>query len=255
MAYDVAIGWDNRIDTSILTATNQEPTLTVTNLQTPDVREVWRATGTSVAIRADFGSSIPWGGTALIRSNAKTGDTMRVGLSTSDATGLARDAYDTGTISAGADPIYGMLVHFPSTPKTGRHLRIDLTQSVPPEAGRWFAGPVWFTSRAFAYGWQPLWRDPSRRTESLGQAIFIDRRYRQRGMRFSLVGLTEAEADNQVHELSRVNGISRDILICRNLQASNLGKATIWGLLEQIASSRQDHPDFFTAEFEHYERI
>jgi hypothetical protein len=100
-----------------------------------------------------------------------------------------------------------------------------------------------------------LWRDSSRRSESLGQTIHIDRRLRQRGFGFSLRGITEAEADDQVHELNRVSGTSRDVLVCRNLQASNLGKVTLWGMLEQVVAYPQTHPDFFEAEFEIWERL
>lgn len=255
MAYEAAIGWDNRIDTAILTTTNQVATLQVTNLQTPDVREIFRASSNTVAIRADFGSSVLWGGTALIKSNAVSGDTMRIGLSTTDATGLARDAYDSGTIPAGVDPAFGMLVHFPATPAVGRHLRIDLTQASPPEAGRWFAGPVWRPSRQFAYGWEPPWRDSSRHSESLGQVIFIDRKLRQRGMRFTLRGITEDEAEDEVAEINRICGTSRDVLVCRNRSASSLGKVTIWGLLARTIEYPQTNPDFFEAEFELYERL
>lgn len=255
MAYEVAIGWDNRIDTAVLTTTNQVATLPIGNLRTADVREIWRASDNTVAIRADFGSPILWGGTALVRSNAITSDTVRFGLSTEDPTGLTRDAYDSDTIPASVDPAFGMLVHFPLSPVVGQHLRIDLIQASPPEAGRWFAGPVWFPTRAFAYGWRPLWRDESRHSVSLGQSIHIDRKLRQRGFGFTLRGITEIEADEQVHEINRVAGTSRDILVCRNLAASNLGKATIWGMLAQPIAYPQEHPDFYAPEIELHERI
>jgi hypothetical protein len=255
MAYEAAIGWDNRIDSAILTVTNQIETLQVANLKTTDVRQVWRAAANTVAIRADFGSSVLWGGTALMRSNAVPGDTVRIGLSTTDATGLARDAYDSGTIAAGVNPAFGMLVHFSATPATGRHLRIDLTQSSPPEAGRWFAGPVWRPSRQFSYGWEPLWRDASRESESLGQNVYIDRKMRQRGMRFTLNGITEDEAEQQTHEIDRICGTSRDLMICRNMSASDIGMATIWGRLARPVAYPQPYPDFFAAEFEIYERL
>ena len=255
MAYEVAIGWDNRIDTAMLTADTGPNQLTIARLKTSDVREVWQAHTSSPALKADFGSQITWGGTALIRSNAIPGDMVRIRLSTEDPLGTAGDAYDSGDIPAGVDPVFGVLAHFPLNATVGRYLRIDLEQAELPEAGRWFAGPVWYPSVSFAYGWRPLWRDPSRRSESLGQTIHIDRRLRPRGFGFSLRGITEAEADDQVHEINRVSGTSQDILVCRNLQASNLGKVTLWGMLEQVVSYPQPHPDFFEAEFEVWERL
>lgn len=257
MVNECAIGWDNRIDTATLTVTNQVSTMLVDNLKTEDVRELWRAANNTVAIRADFGGSINWGGTALVHSNAVAGDTWRIGLSTSDATGLARDVYDSGTIAAPADPAFGMLVHFPPTPKVGRHLRIDLTQTNAPEAGRWFAGPVWFPSRAFSFGWRPPWRDASRRSESLGQVIYIDRKIRQRGMQFALRGITETEWETEVNELNRICGTSRDILICKDISNANLGRVSIWGLQERPAEASQpeENPDFWVVDIEAWERL
>jgi len=256
MANEVAIGWDNRIDTATLSSSGGNNALNIENLKTHDVRELWTAEDATTVIKADFGSLIAWGGVALINTNAVPADTMRVRLSTVDPLGTAGDAYDSGTIGQGVDVALRMVVHFPPTwPRTGRYLRVDLTQASPPEIGRAFSGPVWFPTRAFSYGWRPLWRDASRRSESLGQVIHIDRKIRQRGFGFILRGITESEAGEQVHEINRICGTSRDVLVCRDISNGNLGKVTMWGLLEQPVAYPQEHPDHFVTEFELYERI
>jgi hypothetical protein len=251
MAYDVAIGWDNRADTALITGGQQA--LPISNLQTPDIREIWRGVAVSTAIVVDFGSETQLGGVALINSNATSSDTWHIRASITDPTGAAGEVYNE--VLPTGDMTYKLLIHFIDPQVSARYLRINLNQSEAPEAGRLFAGPVWFPTRAFSYGWRPLWRDESRRSTSLGQAVYIDRKIRRRGFGFTLNGITEDEADNQVHELSRINGMSRDVLVCRNLQAGNLGKNTIWGLLDQMPSYPQDHPDFYSAEFELLERI
>ena len=60
--------------------------------------------------------------------------------------------------------------------------------------------------------------------------------------------------------MNRLRGIGRDILVCRDASSSNLGKATIWGLLEEPA--RQTHmartgagQDLYEVEFELFERL
>lgn len=255
MAYNVAVGWDNRVDAGLLTADTAANEEDIERLQTTDIRAVWRAADTSPAIKLDFGHQIPWGGVALINSNASSSDTWQIRLSTSDPNGVAGDAYNSGVIATGIDATYSMLVHIVASEKTGRFLRVDLFQAAIPEVGRLFAGPVWLPSRAFAYGWQPLAEDPSRRSESLGQVEHIDRKFRRRGFRFHLRGVSELEYETQIEDINRTCGTSRDILVVRNLSSSNLGRDSIWGLIRKPIESPQEHPDFFDPEIEVWARV
>jgi hypothetical protein len=256
MTNECMIGWDNRIDAALLTG---NVTASVQNLKTEDVRHVWRGDETTPHILADFGSQIEVGATALMNFNALADDGVRVRLSTIDATGVAGDAYDSGTsfIPTAVDPAFRIFLHVLPTPAIGRYLRLNFTLASIPEAGRWFAGPAWLPSRSFSFGWRPPWRDASRRAESLGQVIYIDRKIRQRGMQFSLRGITETEWATQVNEINRICGTSRDILICKDIANSNLGRVTIWGLLEQPvdASQPEQSTDFWVADFEAWERV
>lgn len=250
------IARENLIDAATVTVSSAVSSLSASNLQTEDIREVWRATSSTAWILADLGSIKTVGVIALIGSNLGISDTVRFRVSTSDASGLAGDAYDSADSVANADPSYGMLVHpiEPAPGVSGRYVRIDLTQAETVEAGRFVAGPTFAPSRDRAFGAATIWRDPSRRIESLGQATLLDRKMRQRGLRFTLRGLTVSEADD-LEEINRENGTSQDILVVTDINSSNLGKASIWGLLEVPIDYPQTDKDFIEASFEVWARL
>lgn len=253
------IARQNLIDTAVVTASTSVASLPASNLQTEDIREVWRAGGASASILADLGSTVELGITALMGTNLALLDTQQVRVSSVDATGAAGDVYDSGVVAAAADPVYGMLVHPIEPAVSGRYLRIDLAASETIEAGRWMAGPVFSPSRHFSLGWEPLWDDPSRHIESLGQATLIDAKLSRRGFDFSLRGLTETEAD-EIAEINRVNGRKIDVLVCRDITATNLGKVSIWGIMARPIAYPQTNKTgagdaFYEASFEVWERL
>ncbi len=254
MTNPLRIARQNLIDLADVTASSALSTLPVSNLRTEDIRELWRAASTTAWVLADLGSSKTVGVTAQIGSNLALTDTVQIRVSTVDATGAAGDAYDSGVIAAAVDPVYGMLVHPIEPAVSGRYLRIDMTQAETVEAGRWMAAPVFSPTRDRSFGAATIWRDPSRRIESLGQATLIDRKLRQRGLGFTLTGLTVAEAA-ELEAINRENGTSKDILIVTDINSANLGKASLWGLLEVPIEYPQTDRDFVVANFEVWERL
>lgn len=246
----------NLVDTGTVSASSAVATLPPSNVQEEDIQSIWRATSTAAQwLLVDLGATSTIGVVALINTSLGMADAVRVRVSTSDVTGAAGDAYDSGSFAASVDSTYAMLVHFIEVAVSGRYVRVDLGQSSVPEVGRWFVGRTWTPSRHFSFGWEPVWRDWSRKTYSLGQNEFIDERGRQRGFRFRLFGLTATEADDEVEMLNRLNGTSRDVLVCRDKEASNLGKVTVWGTMEDMVSYPQRHPDFYDAEFVVWNRL
>lgn len=255
MAIPLRIAGENLIDGASLTASSAVSGLGVDNLRSDDIQEVWRATSTTANVVADLGSSQSIGVVALNNTNAGATDSVRVRLSTVDSTGAAGDSYDSGTVATAVDQTYPIWLHFIEPEKSGRYLRIDLTQSSAPEAGRMLVAPTWTPTHNFSFGWHPLWRDWSIRTASLGQNLFFDRRPRQRGFSFRLFGLTESEAGTHIEPINRLRGTSADILVCRNKDSSTLGKVTVWGPMEAPIIYPQRHPDFFDAEFVVWNRL
>lgn len=257
MVNPLRIGYLNRADSpGILTASTEQTNLPVTNLQTKDVRQLWRSTASPAYVIADLGQSLAVHCVALMQCNLAAASTYRVRISTTDPTAVANLVHDSGTVVSGINSAYPKLVHIIDVAATGRYVRVDLTQASPlPEAGRLFIGRFWSPSHNMAYDWSLASRDASRRTPSIGQAIFIDEKERQRGFQFQLNGLTVSEAFDELEEINRIAGTKRDILVCRDRDASDLGAATIWGLLEQPIAYRQTSPNLFGAEAEIWERI
>ena len=191
-----------------------------------------------------------------MRCNLASASTFRVRISATDPTVTGSLAHDSGSLASGLDPIYPTLVYIIDSAATGRYVRIDLTQASPlPEAGRLFVGRLWSPSSNMQFGWAPVSREISRRTESVGQAIFIDEKERRRGYRFNLTGLTEVEGYDELEEINRLNGTKRDLLVIRDKDSATRGRDTIWGLLENVVDYSQANPMRFDADFEIYERI
>lgn len=251
---------DNWADTAIISGVASLNSLPLSNLKDDDIQKIWRSAQNETsapqqAVIADLGAQRDIGVAALINSNAFSPWTFHVRISTSDPTGLDASAYEALNIPGIPDASYNKFIHFIEPSVTGRYVRIthNVTLGVP-EAGRLVICPVWSPSRNMRFGREKLWRDFSTKTQSLGGNEFVDVRPRQWGWRFTLFGLTEAEAQQQVDELNRLRGIGRDILVCIDKDSSNLGRDTVWGLLEQPATQRQDHHNFYVVEFEVWNR-
>ena len=255
MAHPMRISYLNRADPpGIVTASSAQSLLPASNLQTADVRELWRATTTTPNIILDMGQSLTLHVVALLRSNLAAADTVRVRMSVTDAAVTSSLSYDSGTLTPAIDTTHKRFVHWIEPGVAGRYLRLDLTQAALPEAGRLVASRTWTPSSNFQYGWLRTWRDPSRAVESLGQARFTDIRGRRRGFAFRLTGLTEVEVTDEIEEINRIAGISKDVLVCRDRFASNLGRETLWGPLEAPITPSQPQPLLYDAEFSLYDR-
>jgi hypothetical protein len=250
---------ENWADSSVITTgATAVGSLPASNLKTDDVRQLWRSTSLSGdAVIVDLSAQRTIGVVALINTSVDADDTIHVEISTSDPTGVDGDAYDSGVFAAGVNPVFpfNKFVHFIEPAVTGRYIRIGAATTSPMQAGRLVVAPTWAPSRDMRPGFEPMWRDFSVRTRSLGGNEFIDVRPRQRGFRFTLFGLTEAEVQTQVDSLNRLRGVGRDILICRDKDSDDLGRDTIWGLLEQPAAQRKLEPGIYEIEAEIYDRV
>ena len=141
MATDpIRIGYVNLSDTAnggSVTTSTAASGLPATNLQTADVKQLWRSTASPAHIIADLGASTLLHAVALVQSNMASANTVRVRVSTVDATGVAGDAYDSGSISSDVNSSFKLFVHLINAGATGRYVRVDMTQASPlPEAGR-----------------------------------------------------------------------------------------------------------------------
>ena len=242
MTNPLRLSYINHADIASISGASSVASLPLSNLKTDDIQELWRSAEVIAqqAVIADLGAVRVIGCVALINSNVFTPCTFHVRISTSDPTGLDANAYSAFDITGIPSPVYPKFVHFVEPQVSGRYVRITKNNlTTPPEAGRLIIGEVWAPTRDMRYGFEPLWRDHSVRSRSLGGMEYIDVRPRQRGWRCTILGLTETEAQEQVDRLNRLRGIGRDILVCRNKDSTDLGRDTIWGLLEQPVTQRK----------------
>lgn len=229
------VGYANAVDRGAVTAGSELGTLPAVMLQEEHVAHVWRtASGvTSTRITCDFGAPATIGATALMNCNLSAAGTKRVRLSNSDPTGATGEIYSIATTAAGVDPDYGYLVHVFPTPVTGRYLRIDLADATLPfvEAGRWFAGTAFRPEINYRYGWALGYADPSARSRTLGGQTWINARQGWRVGEFE-IPLSAAEREQHALPLQRQHGVRSDILFVRDPLSPNLGRETLWGLIE-----------------------
>jgi hypothetical protein len=259
MAKTLRICRVNDADRGVISASSEVSSLPVTNLQDSDIQKLWRATASPAWVNDDIGQVATLGFAALINSNATPGDSVRVRASTSDPTVTGVLSYDSGVQGVSIDPIYNKIVHYLPTPVSYRYIRIDVTQSGLPEAGRLVSGQAWAPSRHMSLVTPPetLWRDPSRRSYSLGQNIYVDAQKSQRGIRFVLRGLTDDEKQAEVDEINRAVGLRRDAFITTDVGSSNLGRDSYWGLLETTVQATRisDIQGYWEVIYELWERL
>jgi hypothetical protein len=258
MAGDLIFCRENDVDAGAVSASNSVASLPASNVKDFDIQRVWRAASNSASLFVDTGRLLTLGVVAGINSNATLGDTFRVRASTTDAGVASNLSYDSGSLQ-GVDPVWGQFIHFPFPPVPYRYLRLDMTQQDPPEIGRLMAGEAWRSTRHMSLVTTPesLWRDPSRWSYSIGQNLFVDSLAPQRGYRFTVRGVSDDEKISQIDEMNRLRGRRKDLLVCIDAASSNLGRDSIWGMLEQTITARRiaDIQGYWECDVEIYARL
>lgn len=237
-AYRAAIVSRNLADTALITASSSYVLMTTAELQTPHVARKWRGrAGESETLLIDLLGQAEIDTAALIGVNVSANAMVRVRFATADASGLVGNAYDSGVSPAGVDPAYGYLVHLMPAPATGRYLRIDITNpgAAYIEAGRLVVALRNQFRFNFAFGWSRAWVDRSRKSESRGGQIFVDRDNTYRVVSVSFETLTKSERNGFIEALDRENGERDDVLFITDPTSDNLGRDSIWGLVDGLS--------------------
>lgn len=241
---------------SALSASSEAAGLPVQNLAVPHVAQVWStASGVNSAnVIVDFEQSRSIGMVALFGVNFTAGATIRIGLSTADATGAARDALDSGTISANVDPNFGRSIHIFQA-ASGRYLRLDLedVSLSELEVGVLWAGPVIQPGRSYSFGRERGYADASVITRNRGGQAFIDEYRPARRLRLTWEFLSATEGW-QFEEVGRLNGTRSPVVVCTAPLATPVDRETVYGMLEAVPAVRWDYSDFHSATLEILER-
>jgi hypothetical protein len=236
---NAVIGYVNAIDAAatMLSGGGDVASLPVQNVQDPQPRKPYRTIGTAAYFVADFGTQTAIEAVALVATSLTEAGTLRVRLSTSDATGAAGDAYDTGVTAAGADPRYlGNVLNIPASTKTGRYLRVDLADSSLAyiDIGRCYAGPLFRPGRNMSYGAGIGYLDFGTKQRGRGGQLFSKAAGRARYVTATFNNLTQIEAMTQALELDRLIGNTGDVLFVMDPESTYLAQTWLWGVVADM---------------------
>lgn len=180
----------------------------------------------------------------------------RIRVSSVDLTGLAGDLYDSGNVVGAIREEYGALVSLRPATLSARAVRIDLSESGVDAivAGRIVIGLRSAFTLNFGYGWAIGYDDLSRIRKSAGGLSFVDRDDRYRVLNLTYESLDQADRYAHVHEIDRINGVSRDVLLMTNVDSTQLDRDSIWGLIQDMSPPMQPNLAYFSKSYRIEER-
>lgn len=235
--WNAAIAYANLADGGTVRASSAGQLTPPSRLQNPHVARKWRGDNNpSEYLTVDLGDVHDVDTVAVMGLTLNAAGTIRVRASETDTSALMAEAYDSGPITGAVDPRYGMLVHLLPDVVRARYVRIDLEQpgATYIEAGRLFVGRRWQFAYNFSFGWGRGYVDLSTRTKSRGGQTYVDPNVAYRTASLSFEVITEAQRLGFVDEVERLNGQRLDILLITNPSSENLGRDSIWGLLDDL---------------------
>lgn len=253
---NAVLGYDDAVDRGTVTASSQVLTLPAVNLQHPHLSpKVWRSIGNVETLNCDFGLDRLVDVVALLACNFTQAATWRIRLD-SDAGFAAPHLYDSGTVLTGIDLTYKACIHVLPARTTARYLRIDLSDTGLSylQAGRWVAMRGWRMTRNYGWGFRERWDDRSRQSIAESGQIWVDRGPAFRIVSFPLNAVTEAETRSDVQHLGRT-ARARDVLFVTDPDSANLGRDSVFGLLESPPEPRFDRPGYHSMPLTIQERL
>lgn len=260
----------NLADDGVVSADAEEDTMPASLLQVTHVRKRFRSSNPSVAILCDLGALADVDTVALLglasslgtrREKPSAAATVRLRISTVDATGAAGDALDTGVLASGSqwfDHAYGSLVWAGAAAVSGRYIRLDFADAGADyvEAGRLVAGERATFSANFRPGSGRGRTDLSRKTQTQGGQTLIERKARRRTLDLAFDWVTLADWEAIVEPIDRDSGVTEDILVILDAEADNVPQGAIWGLMADISPvSFAAIPDVFSKQYRIEERL
>lgn len=226
-----AIGYSNLADEGMLTASSAAVLAPALNLQHQDVARTWQgAAGGADYVVCDLSSAQSVNAVAVMGLVA---DTIRVRISSVDASGATGDLHDSGVVAVNQNYLQHLV--YLSAAVSGRYIRIDLVNgSGEVEAGRLFAGTVTGFDINFSYGWLRGRLGRSQRSKTIGGQTVIDRRTAPRTLDLTFDFASESEANGLIETVDLTNGIDADVLFIVDPESGNLSRDFLWGLITEF---------------------
>jgi hypothetical protein len=212
-----------------------------------------------VQVLVDFGASRSMDCVAFISSNATASATARVRLSTADPTGLAGDAWDTGSLpgDTAADANGNIVVVRAAGLATGRYLLADIIDGTIDfmDLGLLVAGPLWRLSRAQSYGLREgrIILDQRDRNPFTGAEFPVPALFNPRFAAFAVQNMRGSEIVGDQRAMVRKLGAVRDALWIPDtgLSRFEMNRRAIWGAAAQpgddVGAERVNFPGWSQA--------
>lgn len=256
-SWTAAIAYVNKADDGTITAGNSLTTTPPSRLQNAHVGRTWRSQSNSDYLTIDLGSSQSFDTIALLGTNLTAAGLTRARASLTDTSAVTGDVYDSTSAAARVDPDYGALIILIASPVTARYLRIDLSDSSLSyvEAGRLFVGLRTQFTNNFAVGWARAWVDLSRKTKGRGGQTFVDALPKFRTVDLTFEGVSATQRNALIEAIDVANGARTDVLLITNPDSTNLGRDSIWGLMQEIGPVIETSADLFSRSYKIEERL
>lgn len=245
LTFPAALCFQNAADTATITASTSLTQTPPSLLQDQHIGRKWRAQTDTAALTIALAASTTIDTIGLFgvlaRSSAGVDITSlavtRIRVSLTDTSAVDGALYDSGSSGGRVSSYYGNLVALLSAPVNGRYIRIDLscTGAAYLEAGFLMVGLKNQVGINFAIGAQDTPVDPSIKTKSRSGATWVDPRNLYRLWEFNFEFLSSTERFSWVEDLDHLCGSSRNVMLTRDCAASNLGRASICGLIVEGA--------------------
>jgi hypothetical protein len=252
----IAIGYRDRVQEATISATSERAGLPASNVATAQPSQIWRTVGgvTTAQLLIDFGAAVSIGYVYVGNTNMSQTGTLRIRLSA--ASNLSSPLYDSTALDAGVEAEYRCTFRT-FTAVSARYLGLDFADAALSylDVGRVMAGPCFRPEYNFAYGAKREHGDASVRTISENGNDYILRGVYRRGISFTLPAITTAEWEAHGEPMLRLNGSHLDVVVCLDPGASNIGRDTFAGLLEELPAWEMNFPGHNTASFRLMHRV
>lgn len=234
-----AIVLDNLALAGNVAASSQALTMPASKLLTAHPSERWRSLSDADWFVLDSGATVTADTVMVGGLTCSEAATVRLRLSSIDATGVAGDVLDTGSVvngDSGFDIDYRSFVALLDAPADWRYLRFDISDPGADyvEAGFVLEGLREEMAVNFAPGGSVQYVDRSRvsSTSSGMTLVWNDNHFRRLDLSFPWV--EEAQRYGLIERLDRASGRRSNVLVVTEPDAPNLPRASFYGLITDV---------------------
>jgi hypothetical protein len=237
LASNISAAWANIAGNGTLTASSAATGMPITLLQQKDPIRHWRSgAGTSAYFDLTFAATQSADTFSIIGTNLTAAGIVRVQLSNVAAGNSEIYDSNSGAVAGQVDPVYQDAHILASAVKSGwKYCRITLTDASLSyiEAGFLFISTRTQLSYNFDYGHQFYPIDPCDHKKTAGGTTdIVPHGPIYRRCVLTVGSLTEAQRWSVFQAIGMTNGRSTPILLILDPSSSNLGRDSIFGLIQ-----------------------